>query len=61
MLLSTFVLTCANAMNNSVSTVRNLLSIVLVNTATGSLLPVAAVTSRPIRPMNSVTGKIATP
>ena len=58
-LFSTLVVTCANAINNSVITVRNLLPIVVENTTTGSEFPVAAVTRSPMSPMNSVTGRIA--
>ena len=59
MLFKTFVVTCANAMNNNVTIVRNLLFIVVENTAIGSLFPVAAVTKSPINPINNVTGRIA--
>ena len=59
-LLSTFVETCANAMNSSVMIVSHLLPIVSENTTTGSELPVAVDVRNPIRPMNTVTGRIAT-
>ena len=59
-MFSTLVVTWANAINSNVTTVRNLLPMVVENTTTGSLLPVAAVTSSPINPINSVTGRMAT-
>ena len=59
MLLRTLVVTWAKAMKASVRIVKSLEFIVVENTATGSELPVAAVTSRPIKPMNKVTGRIA--
>ena len=53
-----FVVTCAKAMNSSVTTSSTGLSTALEKTRIGSTSPVAEDTISPISPMNSVAGRI---
>lgn len=57
-MFSTLVVTCANAMNSNVTTMSTVLSTALANTSIGSTTPVAPETMSPMRPMNTVTGRI---
>ena len=45
-------------MNSNVTTMSTVLSTALANTSIGSTTPVAPETMSPMRPMNTVTGRI---